>query len=62
MAGLQAAQPPAEALIAEACLAGMTTRRVRRALAKRFEGRVGKGVVSRASMPRRRGSRATFGD
>jgi transposase-like protein len=38
----------AEALIAEAYLAGMNTRRVRRALAKLFEGRVGKDVVSRA--------------
>ena len=38
----------AEALIAEAYLAGMNTRRVRRALAQLFEGRVGKDVVSRA--------------
>ena len=38
----------AEALIAEAYLAGMNTRRVRRALAKLFEGRVGKDMVSRA--------------
>jgi transposase-like protein len=38
----------AEALIAEAYLAGMNTRRVRRALAKLFEGHVGKDVVSRA--------------
>ena len=38
----------AEALIAEAYLAGMNTRRVRRALARLFEGRVGKDVVSRA--------------
>jgi transposase-like protein len=38
----------AETLIAEAYLAGMNTRRVRRALAKLFEGRVGKDVVSRA--------------
>jgi putative transposase len=38
----------AEALIAEAYLAGMNTRRVRRALAKLFEGRIGKDVVSRA--------------
>jgi putative transposase len=37
----------AEALIAEAYLAGMNTRRVRRALAKLFEGHVGKDVVSR---------------
>jgi putative transposase len=37
----------AEALIAEVYLAGMTTRRARRALAKRFEGHVGKDVVSR---------------
>src|SRR5512132_3086980 len=38
----------AEALIAEAYLAGMNTRRVRRALAKLFEGPIGKDVVSRA--------------
>jgi transposase-like protein len=38
----------AEALIAEAYLAGMNTRRVRRALGRRFEGHVGKDVVSRA--------------
>jgi putative transposase len=38
----------AEALIAEAYLAGMNTRRMRRALAKLFEGQVGKDVVSRA--------------
>jgi transposase-like protein len=38
----------AEALIAEAYLAGMNTRRVRRALAKLFEGHIGKDVVSRA--------------
>jgi putative transposase len=38
----------AEALIAEAYLAGMNTRRVRRALARLFEGHVGKDVVSRA--------------
>ena len=38
----------AEALIAEAYLAGMNTRRARRALAKLFEGHVGKDVVSRA--------------
>jgi len=38
----------AEALIAEAYFAGMNTRRVRRALAKLFEGHVGKDVVSRA--------------
>ena len=38
----------AEALIAEAYLAGMNTRRVRRALARLFEGRVGKDMVSRA--------------
>jgi putative transposase len=38
----------AEALIAEAYLAGMNTRRVRRALATLFEGRIGKDVVSRA--------------
>jgi hypothetical protein len=38
----------AEALIAEAYLAGMNTRRVRRALAKLFEDHVGKDVVSRA--------------
>lgn len=38
----------AEAVIAEAYLAGMNTRRVRRALGKLFEGRVGKDVVSRA--------------
>jgi putative transposase len=38
----------AEALIAEAYLAGMNTRRVRRALAKLFEGHAGKDVVSRA--------------
>jgi putative transposase len=38
----------AEALIAEAYLAGMNTRRVRQALAKLFEGHVGKDVVSRA--------------
>jgi transposase-like protein len=37
----------AEALIAEAYLAGMNTRRVRRALAKLFEGHIGKDVVSR---------------
>src|ERR687898_749009 len=38
----------AEALIAEAYLAGINTRRVRRALAKLFEGHIGKDVVSRA--------------
>ena len=38
----------AEALIAEADLAGMNTRRVRRALAKLFEGHIGKDIVSRA--------------
>jgi hypothetical protein len=38
----------AEALIAEAYLAGMNTRRVRRALARLFAGHVGKDVVSRA--------------
>ncbi len=38
----------AEALIAEAYLAGMNTRRVRRALATLFEGRIGKDSVSRA--------------
>jgi transposase-like protein len=38
----------AEALIAEVYLAGMNTRRPRRALAKLFEGHVGKDVVSRA--------------
>ena len=37
----------AEALIAEADLAGMNPRRVRRALARLFEGHVGKDVVSR---------------
>jgi transposase-like protein len=37
----------AEALIAEAYLAGMNTRRVRRALAKLFEGHIGKDMVSR---------------
>src|ERR671911_378675 len=37
----------AEALIAEAYLAGMNTRRGRRALAELFEGHVGKDVVSR---------------
>src|ERR687891_967243 len=36
----------AEALIAEVYLAGMNTRRARRALAKLFEGHVGKDVVS----------------
>jgi putative transposase len=38
----------AEALIAEAYLAGMNTRRVHRALASLFAGHVGKDVVSRA--------------
>ena len=38
----------AEALIAEAYLAGMNTRRVPRALASLFAGQVGKDVVSRA--------------
>ena len=38
----------AEALIAEVYLAGMNTRRARRALAGLFEGHVGKDVVSRA--------------
>jgi transposase-like protein len=38
----------AEVLIAEAYLAGMNTRRVRRALAKLFEGHIGKDIVSRA--------------
>ena len=37
----------AEALIAGACLAGVNTRRVRRALAALFGGAVGKDVVSR---------------
>ena len=48
-AGLQAAlSHRAEALIAEVYLAGMNTRRARRALARLFEGHVGKDVVSRA--------------
>src|SRR4029450_10520809 len=38
----------AEALIAEAYLAGVNTRRGRRALARRFEGHVGKDVGSGA--------------
>jgi putative transposase len=38
----------AEALIAEAYLAGVNSRRVRRALVRLFEGHVGKDVVSRA--------------
>jgi putative transposase len=38
----------AEALIAEAYLAGVNTRRVRRALAKLFEGHIGKDIVSPA--------------
>ena len=38
----------AEALIAQAYLAGMNTRRVRRALGSLFAGHVGKDVVSRA--------------
>jgi putative transposase len=38
----------AEALIAEVYLAGMNTRRARRALARLFEGHVSKDVVSRA--------------
>ena len=38
----------AEAVIAEVYLAGMNTRRARRALARLFEGHVGKDVVSRA--------------
>jgi putative transposase len=38
----------AEGLIAEAYLAGMNTRRVHRALARLFEGHLGKDVVSRA--------------
>jgi putative transposase len=38
----------AEALIAEAYRAGMNSRRVRRALARLFEGHIGKDVVSRA--------------
>ena len=38
----------AEALIAQAYLAGVNTRRVRRALASLFAGHVGKDVVSRA--------------
>ena len=38
----------AEALIAGAYLAGMNTRRVRRALARLFGGKVGKDMVSRA--------------
>ena len=38
----------AEALIAEAYLAGINTRRVRRALTSLFAGRIGKDVVSRA--------------
>ena len=38
----------AEALVAQAYLAGMNTRRVRRALAGLFAGQVGKDVVSRA--------------
>lgn len=38
----------AEALIAEVYLAGMNTRRARRALARLFEGHVGKDVVRRA--------------
>jgi putative transposase len=40
--------PRAEALIAQAYLAGMNTRRVRRALAGLFAGRVSKDAVSRA--------------
>src|SRR3954468_18230781 len=38
----------AEALVAQAYLAGVNTRRVRRALAGLFAGRVGKDAVSRA--------------
>ena len=38
----------AEALIAQAYLAGMNTRRVRRALGSLFSGKVGKDMVSRA--------------
>ena len=38
----------AEALIAQAYLAGMNTRRVRRALGSLFAGKVGKDMVSRA--------------
>ena len=37
-----------EALIASACLAGTSTRRVKRALAPLFKGAAGKDVVSRA--------------
>ena len=40
--------PRAEALIAQAYLAGMNTRRVRRALGSLFAGQVGKDMVSRA--------------
>ena len=40
--------PRAEALIAQVYLAGMNTRRVRRALGSLFAGHVGKDVVSRA--------------
>ena len=40
--------PRAEALVAAAYLAGMNTRRVRRALEGLFAGKVGKDVVSRA--------------
>jgi transposase-like protein len=47
-AGLQAALAPRRGVVAEAYLAGMDTRRARRALAKLFEGHVGKDVVSRA--------------
>jgi hypothetical protein len=49
----------AEALIAEAYLAGMNTRRVRRALAKLFEGHIGKDIVSRA-WPRTRSAWAAW--
>ena len=47
-ARLQAAHHRAEALIAQAYLAGMNTRRVRRALGSLFAGKVGKDMVSRA--------------
>ena len=47
----------AEALIAEAYLAGTNTRRVRRALAKLFGGPIGKDVVSRAWQKTRRPGR-----
>ena len=47
-AGLPAPEPARQLLIAEVYLAGVNTRRVRRALQTLFAGRISKDAVSRA--------------